>query len=157
MTERVFVALGSNLGDRKAEIDEAVRRLAALPSTSVVAVAPIIETQALLPPENPAPQPSYFNTVAELRTTLEPEPLLVALKAIERAMGRVTTTRWAPRLIDLDLILYGERMHSSERLTLPHPGLPARRFVLAPLTALAPDVRLPDGSTPKQLLARLAR
>lgn len=156
MTERVFVALGSNLGDRKAEIDEAVRRIAALPSTSIVAVAPIIETQALLPPENPTPQPSYFNTVAELRTTLEPEPLLVALKAIERAMGRVTTTRWAPRLIDLDLILYGARTHSSERLTLPHPGLRSRRFVLEPLAALAPAFPLPGGSTPRELLRALA-
>ncbi|MBM4779015.1 MAG: 2-amino-4-hydroxy-6-hydroxymethyldihydropteridine diphosphokinase [Archangiaceae bacterium] len=155
MTERVFVALGSNLGDRKAEIDEAVGRIGALPMTSIVGVAPIIETEALLPPENPAPQPSYFNTVAELRTTLEPEPLLTALKEIERAMGRVTTTRWAPRLIDLDLILYGARTHSSERLTLPHPGLPHRRFVLEPLTALAPELPLPGGSTPRELLRLL--
>lgn len=155
MTERVFVALGSNLGDRKAEIDEAVRRIGALPMTSIVGVAPIIETEALLPPENPAPQPSYFNTVAELRTTLEPEPLLTALKEIERAMGRVTTTRWAPRLIDLDLILYGARTHSTERLTLPHPGLPHRRFVLEPLTALAPELPLPGGATPRELLRLL--
>lgn len=155
MTERVFVALGSNLGDRTAEIDEAVRRIGALPMTSIVGVAPIIETEALLPPENPAPQPSYFNTVAELRTTLEPEPLLTALKEIERAMGRVTTTRWAPRSIDLDLILYGARTHSSERLTLPHPGLPHRRFVLEPLTALAPELSLPGGTMPRELLRLL--
>ncbi len=155
MTERVFVALGSNLGDRKAEIDEAVRRIGALPMTSVVAVAPVIETEPLLPPDDPTPQPTYFNTVAELRTALEPEPFLLALKAIERAMGRVSSTRWAPRLIDLDLILYGARTHSSERLTLPHPGLTLRAFVLEPLSFLASELVLADGSTVGQHLARL--
>ena len=157
MTERVFVALGSNLGDRTAQLDEALRRIAALASTSVIGVAPVIETEPLLPPDDPTPQPSYLNTVAELRTALEPEPLLTSLKDIERAMGRVTTTRWAPRLIDLDLILYGARTHATERLTLPHPGLPHRRFVLEPLCALAPDVALPDGSTPTELMSRLRR
>lgn len=155
MTERVFVALGSNLGDRTAQLDEALRRIAALPSTSVIGVAPVIETEPLLPPDDPTPQPSYLNTVAELRTALEPEPLLTSLKDIERAMGRVTTTRWAPRLIDLDLILYGARTHSSERLTLPHPGLRSRRFVLEPLSHLAAELVLADGSTVAQHLARL--
>ncbi len=155
MTERIFVALGSNLGDRQAQIDEAVRRIAALPTTSVVAVAPVIETEPLLPPHDPTPQPKYFNTVAELRSTLAPEPLLAALKDIERAMGRVTTTRWAARLIDLDLILYGARTHSSERLTLPHPGLTLRAFVLEPLAFLASELVLADGSTVAQQLARL--
>lgn len=155
MIERIFVALGSNLGDRQAQIDEAVRRIAALPTTSVIAVAPVIETEPLLPPDDPTPQPRYFNTVAELRSTLEPEPLLAALKEIERAMGRVTTTRWASRLIDLDLILHGARKHSSERLTLPHPGLTLRAFVLEPLSFIASELVLADGSTVKQHLSRL--
>ncbi|MBL8923470.1 MAG: 2-amino-4-hydroxy-6-hydroxymethyldihydropteridine diphosphokinase [Myxococcaceae bacterium] len=137
--ERLFVALGSNLGDRHAQLDEAVRRLRQLEGTQVLAVAPVLETEALLPPDDPTPQPRYLNTVAELRSSLEPVPLLRALKAIERDMGRTVTTRWAPRLIDLDLVLYGARVLSSDELTLPHPGLPTRRFVLEPLLALWPE------------------
>ena len=139
MTERVFVALGANLGDRRAQLDEAVRRIGELDGTTVIAVAPVLETAALLPPEDPTPQPDYLNTVAELRTTLEPLPLLRALKAIERSMGRLSTTRWAPRVIDLDLVLFGDRLLRSDELTLPHPGLSARRFVLEPLLALWPE------------------
>lgn len=139
MTERVFVALGANLGDRRAQLDEAVRRIGELEGTSVLAVAPVLETEALLPPEDPTSQPDYLNTVAELRTTLEPLPLLRALKGIERSMGRQTATRWAPRVIDLDLVLFGDRLLRSEELTLPHPGLSTRRFVLEPLLALWPE------------------
>ena len=148
MTERVFVALGANLGDRRAQLDDAVRRIGALEGTSVVAVAPVLETAALLPPEDPTPQPDYLNTVAELRTTLEPLPLLRALKAIERTMGRLTTTRWAPRVIDLDVVLFGDRLLNSEELTLPHPGLASRRFVLEPLLALWPEAVDPQTGLP---------
>ncbi len=139
MNERVFVALGANLGDRRAQLDAAVRHLGALEGTRVLAVAPVLETQAMLPPDDAAPQPDYLNTVAELRTTFEPLPLLRALKAIEREMGRLTTTRWAPRVIDLDLVLFGARQHATAELTLPHPGLASRRFVLDPLLTLWPD------------------
>ncbi|MDP1920307.1 MAG: 2-amino-4-hydroxy-6-hydroxymethyldihydropteridine diphosphokinase [Myxococcales bacterium] len=139
MTERVFVALGANLGDRRAQLDEAVRRIGELEGTTVLAVAPVLETEALLPPEDPTPQPDYLNTVAELRTTLEPLPLLRALKGIERSMGRLTTTRWAPRVIDLDLVLFGDRQLASDELTLPHPGLASRRFVREPLLSLWPE------------------
>jgi 2-amino-4-hydroxy-6-hydroxymethyldihydropteridine diphosphokinase len=145
VSERVFVALGSNLGDRRAHLDEAVRRLGQLEGTTVVAVAPVIETPAMLPPEDPTPQPDYLNTVAELSTALEPLPLLRALKALEQDLGRVVTTRWAPRVIDLDLVLYGARVLSGEELTVPHPGLPTRRFVLEPLVALAPQLIHPLG------------
>ena len=138
MTERVFVALGANLGDRRAQLDEAVRRLGELEGTTVLAVAPAIQTKAMLPPDDLTPQPDYLNTVAELRTTLEPLPLLRALKAIERAMGRVTTVRWAARLIDLDLVLFGARLLHTDELTIPHPGLASRRFVLEPLLQLWP-------------------
>lgn len=146
MTERVFVALGANLGDRRAQLDEALRYIGGLEGTTVLAVAPVLETAALLPPEDPTPQPDYLNTVAELRTTLEPLPLLRALKAIERSMGRLSTTRWAPRVIDLDLVLFGDRQLHSDELTLPHPGLASRRFVLEPLLALWPEaIELPTG------------
>ncbi|MDX2011892.1 MAG: 2-amino-4-hydroxy-6-hydroxymethyldihydropteridine diphosphokinase [Myxococcaceae bacterium] len=140
MSERVFVALGSNLGDRRANLDEALRRLSTLEGTRVLAVAPVIETPALLPLEDPTPQPDYLNTVAEVATALEPLLLLRALKGLEKDLGRVVTTRWAPRLIDLDLVLYGERVLSVDELTVPHPGLTTRLFVLEPLLALAPDL-----------------
>lgn len=152
MSERVFVALGSNLGDRRAHLAEAVRRLGQLAGTTVVAVAPVLETPAMLPSEDPTPQPDYLNTVAELRTTLEPLPLLRALKALEQDLGRVVTTRWAPRVIDLDLVLYGARVLSTDELTVPHPGLATRRFVLEPLCALAPELTHPLGG---QRLAEL--
>lgn len=152
--ERIFVALGSNLGDRQAQLDEAVRRMGQLEGTRVLAVAPVLETDALLPPDDPTPQPRYLNTVAELRSSLEPLPLLRALKALERELGRVVTTRWAPRLIDLDLVLYGARVLSTDELTLPHPGLPTRRFVREPLLALWPDAVHP---VTRQPLSRLDR
>lgn len=150
--ERIFVALGSNLGDRQAQLDEAVRRVGQLEGTRVLAVAPVLETDALLPPDDPTPQPRYLNTVAELRSSLEPLPLLRALKALERELGRVVTTRWAPRLIDLDLVLYGARVLSTDELTLPHPGLPTRRFVLEPLLALWPGAVHPVTRRPLVLL-----
>lgn len=138
MTERIFVALGSNLGDRRALIDEALRRIDRLPHTRVVAVAPIEASEPLLPPGDSTPQPEYLNTVAELESATEPLELLAALKGIERALGRTTAARWAPRLIDLDLVLYGSRVLETETLTLPHPGLTEREFVLSPLLALWP-------------------
>jgi len=154
--ERVFVALGSNLGDRQALLDEAARRVARLPETRVISVAPVIQTAALLPPGSTIGQPDYPNTVVELRTGLEPGPLLVELKGIERAMGRTVTTRWAPRLIDLDLILFGDRVLESAELQVPHPGLASRRFVLEPLLALAPTLAHPVLKVPlAQLLAAL--
>ncbi len=150
--ERVFVALGSNLGDRTALIGLAIERLGQLPKTQVVAVGPIIENPALLPPDDPTPQPDFLNTVAELRTTLEPLELLAAFKGIERALGRTSSTRWAARPIDLDLVLYGARVIDSAALVVPHPGLASRSFVRVPLLALWPaaidprsGARLADG------------
>jgi 2-amino-4-hydroxy-6-hydroxymethyldihydropteridine diphosphokinase len=154
-SERVFVALGSNLGDRQAQLDEATRRVGLLEGTAVIARGPVLETDALLPPDDPTPQPRYLNSVVEVRTALEPLALLSALKQVERDMGRVTTTRWAPRVIDLDLVLFGARTLESEQLTLPHPGVRQRRFVLEPLAALAPELLLPDGVPVARALAAL--
>lgn len=137
--ERVFVALGSNLGDRRALLERALARLGELPRTTLVAVGPVLENPAMLAPGDTAAQPDFLNTVAELRTGLEPPELLRALKEIEAALGRVSTTRWAARPIDLDLVLYGARIVESPALTVPHPGLAERRFVLEPLLALWPD------------------
>jgi 2-amino-4-hydroxy-6-hydroxymethyldihydropteridine diphosphokinase len=140
--ERVFVAVGTNLGDRLGNVVEARRRLQASPAVQVVATSPLLETPALLLPHD-LPQPDFLNGVFELRTTLEPGDLLTLLLAVERSMGRVRTTRWAPRVIDLDLVLFGSRVVEGGRLTVPHPGLASRRFVLEPLASLAPEVRHP--------------
>lgn len=156
--ERVFVALGSNLGDRAALLAGAVERLRALPGVEVVGQGPVVETPALLPKDDPTPQPPYLNSVVELRSALEPEALLAALKGIERALGRTDGRRWAARPIDLDIVLWGERRIAPPPLEVPHPGLALREFVLRPLAALAPEVRHPvSGKTVRALLGELER
>ena len=128
-----YVALGSNLGDRLLNLSEARRRLSHLGAWRR---GPVVETAALLPAEDQAPQPAYLNTVDEVRTALAPHALHAALLAIETQMGRRRSTRWAPRVIDLDLVLYDALSLHTPTLTLPHPRMQQRRFVLAPLQFL---------------------
>jgi len=154
VSERAFLALGSNLGDKQAQLDEAVRRLRAV--VEVVRVSRAIATPALLPPGDPRPQPDYLNAVVEVSTTLEPFSLLDAVKRIEKDMGRADATRWAPRLIDIDVLSVGARALDERGFVLPHPGLHQRRFVLQPLVELAPDWVHPTlKRTARQLLDAL--
>jgi len=134
--ERVFVGLGANLGDRAANLRAALERIAALPETRLVRVSAIRETE----PWGVTDQPPFLNAAAELCTALEPEALLSALKEIERALGRTPSCRWGPRLIDIDLLLYGDRAVRTESLTLPHPGILERPFVREPLAEIAPEL-----------------
>lgn len=122
--ERVAVALGSNLGDRAAHLATAREALAALPETRVLAVSTIEETAPL----GALAQPSYLNQMVLLETTLTPRALLDACQAIERAAGRIRGERWASRIIDLDIVRFGDRAVSEPGLTLPHPELPHRVF-----------------------------
>lgn len=148
-----YVALGTNLGDRLLNLSEARRRLAAL---GPLCAGPVLETAPLLPPGDRTPQPAYLNTVVELDTGLSARALFKALKRIERDMGRATAARWAPRVIDLDLVLFGDAILNEVDLVVPHPGLPHRRFVLWPLAVLAPHARDPvSGETARALLRRL--
>lgn len=148
-----YVALGTNLGDRLANLAEAKRRLALL---GPVRAGPVLETAALLPPDDRTPQPPYLNSVVELETRLSARALFTQLQRIEREMGRVVTTRWAPRLIDLDLVLFGDEVWAEADLVVPHPGLSSRRFVLEPLVVLAPGAVHPlEGATVGELLRRL--
>ncbi len=138
MNERVFVGLGANLGDPAVTLDLAEQALADLPGTRVVAVSSRYRSAPLH-----ASGPDFLNAVVELETRLEPEPLLAALHDIEAAQGRQRPYRNAPRTLDLDLLLYGQRVWGSDTLQLPHPRLHERAFVLEPLLQLAPGLRHP--------------
>ncbi len=157
---RAFVGLGSNLGDRAGEIAAAVRALAAEPEIELVAVSPVYEGPAHTLPDvsvDARPQPVYLNAVVELQTTLEPDLMLALFARVERAAGRdrSAASRWQPRTLDLDLLLYGDHVIRTDGLTVPHPRLDERRFVLRPLADLAPDLVVPVlGATVADLLAR---
>jgi 2-amino-4-hydroxy-6-hydroxymethyldihydropteridine diphosphokinase len=132
-----FIALGANLGDRLATLREATRRLADI--GVVEATSSVYETD----PVGYLDQPPFLNAVVQVRTTLPPEEILRRLLAIETAMGRTRTFRNAPRTLDLDLLLLGAERRAVPGLTLPHPRLHERAFVLAPLAEIAPDARVP--------------
>jgi 2-amino-4-hydroxy-6-hydroxymethyldihydropteridine diphosphokinase len=135
-SERVFLGLGSNEGDRQALLEAAIESLEALADTSVVKVSKVIETE----PWGETDQPNFLNAVAEIRTGLEPEDLLAALKGIETDLGRKVSYRWGPRAIDIDIILYGRREVDLPHLTIPHRHARERDFVLTPLREIAPEV-----------------
>ena len=141
-----YVGLGSNLGDRRAIL------ASALDALGPRRVSRILETE----PWGRAEQPLFLNAVAELDADLEPEPLLARLMDVEARHGRIRTERWGPRTLDLDLLLYGDRVVSLPGLTVPHPRLAERRFVLEGLAELAPDLRVPGTDrTVRELLVRL--
>jgi 2-amino-4-hydroxy-6-hydroxymethyldihydropteridine diphosphokinase len=151
------VALGSNLGDRRAHIDAAFRSLAALPRTRLAAAGPVREYPALSRP-GVEPGGPYLNSAALLHTELSPRALLAALHAIERSHGRRrdASAPWSPRTLDLDLLAYDHLVLDEPDLRIPHPRLHERRFVLEPLAAIAPDLRIPPiGRTVADLLNEL--
>jgi 2-amino-4-hydroxy-6-hydroxymethyldihydropteridine diphosphokinase len=137
------LGLGSNVGDRRANLQAAVE---ALPAHGVrpVASSSVYDTE---PVGEVLDQPDFLNAVVRVETELGPEALLDACKAVERELGRVAGgVRHGPRPIDVDVLLLGDVAYASERLTLPHAEVTARRFVLVPLLELDPEVALPDGS-----------
>ncbi len=145
---RAYVSLGANIGRPVLQLLEAVGRLTA-DGLQPVAVSGAYETE----PQGGPPQPWYTNCVVAIDTDIPPEGLLAALNAVEDAMGRQRATRWGPRVIDLDLLLYGDVVRDTPELTLPHPRLHERAFALVPLAELAPGLLLP-GHGPVERLAR---
>jgi 2-amino-4-hydroxy-6-hydroxymethyldihydropteridine diphosphokinase len=148
-----YIGLGANLGDRSDNIHSAVIHLAETPNLDVCRLSSIIENPAV---GGPADSPSFLNAVAKVETTLSPRAMLDRLLAIEEEMGRIRRQRWEPRLIDLDLLLYGQQVLDEPGLTIPHPRLHERLFVLIPLAEIAPDVMHPTHrKTMKTLLDEL--
>jgi 2-amino-4-hydroxy-6-hydroxymethyldihydropteridine diphosphokinase len=146
---RVFVGLGSNVGNRARQLELALRELARLPSTRLVRNSSFYETSSVGPRQR-----DFLNAVVELKTTLLPEVLLQQLKELETCLGRQRRERWAPREIDLDLLFYGSHHGKTKTLTVPHPRVAERKFTLWPLAEIAPRFRHP---TLGRTMARLCR
>ena len=147
-----YVALGSNVGDRERTLVAATEAMGALPLVAVVEVSAWLETD----PVGYVDQPPFLNGAAALRTSVAPRALLTELLAIERSLGRTRDgPRWGPRTIDLDLLLYGDATIDEPGLTIPHPRLHERRFVLEPLASIDPGIVVPGRGRVDDLLAGL--
>jgi 2-amino-4-hydroxy-6-hydroxymethyldihydropteridine diphosphokinase len=149
---RAVIGLGANLDDPVAQLRAAIAAIGALPQTHVLAVSSFYRTA----PVGFRDQPDFVNAAVAVDTELAPRALLDALAAVERAAGRERTFRDAPRLIDLDILLYDERVVDEPDLAIPHPRLHERAFALAPLVEVAPDAVVPGRGRAADLLARCA-
>jgi 2-amino-4-hydroxy-6-hydroxymethyldihydropteridine diphosphokinase len=151
MPHRVYIGIGSNLGDRRANTAAAIERVSQLPGTRIVRASSLYESEPLGDAET-----WFVNSVIEIDTSLSPEALLEKLLGIEKAMGRTRANekRWGSRVIDLDILLFDQDVIEKAGLTIPHPELHKRRFVLRPLAELAPELVHPRlGQTISTLLA----
>lgn len=148
---RAYIGLGANLGDACATVNAAIAALDTLPETRLVARSACYRSA----PVGYLDQPDFVNAVAAIDTQLAPEVLLDALLALEAACGRVRSFANAPRTLDLDLLLYGDATLATPRLTVPHPRMAGRGFVLVPLAEIAPSLHFPDGTTLASLLPGL--
>lgn len=148
---KAYIGLGSNLGDREAQIRAALEAIADLPDTDLVRVSSLYDTE----PAGEVDQPNFLNAAALVDTELEPRQLLWNLLLIEKRLGRVRTQPWGPRTIDLDLLLYGDEIVEEDDLRVPHPEIIRRSFVLVPLVEL--DPRLVHPGTGETMAAHLNR
>ncbi len=152
--ETVFLGLGSNVGDRLGHLQKALEALATHPEIEVSDVSRIFETEYV----GPGTQEPYLNACVALRTALTPSVLLAVLKGTEERQGRRPDSHLEPRPIDLDILMYGQKVAAGPRLTLPHPEIRNRAFVLEPLADLAPQAKFPDsGETIASACAKIRR
>jgi len=148
-----YVAIGANLDDPRARVMESFGHLAALRSTKLVASSRLYRSAPL----GPQDQPEFINACAGLLTQLSAADLLTELKKLEQALGRAApVVRWGPRRIDFDLAVFGAERIQSETLTVPHPGVPVRNFVLYPLRDIAPDLVVPGHGRVRELASRVS-
>jgi 2-amino-4-hydroxy-6-hydroxymethyldihydropteridine diphosphokinase len=148
-----YVAIGSNLDDPLSQVRAALVQLAQLTDCRLVLRSPLYRSAPL----GQQDQPDFINAVVGMLTSLQPLPLLHRLKALEQSMGRLQpVVRWGPRRIDLDLLMHGDTRIVSEQLTLPHPGVPTRNFVLYPWCAIAPELQVPGLGRVRDLAGRVA-
>lgn len=149
MSHRIYIALGTNIGDRRKNLQTAIKQLPA--SIKVLRTSSVYET----PPWGYTDQRSFYNMVLEAETSLQPKALLASLKDIEARMGREASFRNAPRVIDLDILFIDDKVLQSGSLSIPHPRMAGRGFVLVPLTELAPDLIHPKfGISVAEMLAQ---
>jgi 2-amino-4-hydroxy-6-hydroxymethyldihydropteridine diphosphokinase len=146
-----YIAVGSNLGDSRARVLAAFDALGALPATKLIARSRLYRTR----PFGPVQQGDFINAVAGLLTQLSAQQLLEGIRAIETAAGRVRAERWGPRTLDLDLLVHGAERVNTPELTVPHPGIAERGFVLAPLADIAPTLEVPGLGRVEKLLRAL--
>lgn len=147
MSSTAWIGLGSNLDTPLQQLHLALEALNQLPESRLLDASPIYRSS----PVGPSDQPDFLNMAARLETDLEPLSLLDQLLAIEDTQGRVRDQVWGPRVIDLDLLVFGDRILNEARLKVPHPELANRDFVLQPLLDLDPELTLPDGTAVSQL------
>lgn len=149
---RAFIGIGGNLGDAKQRVRDAITALDRLPQTALIAASSLYRTA----PVGYLDQPDFINAVAEIDTDLEPHALLDALQDLENRHGRKRSFKDAPRTLDLDVLLYDARLMDDARLTVPHPRMHERAFVLAPLVEIAPQCAIPGRGPAAEWLARCA-
>ena len=150
---RVYIALGSNLANPLHQVQSALNALAELPQTQLIATSSLYRT----PPLGPQDQPDYLNAVVALDTDLSAENLLDHTQKIELEHGRVRKDeRWGPRTLDLDILLFGDEIINTERLTVPHYDMKNRQFMLYPLAEIAPELHFPTGESLQSIIAQLS-
>jgi 2-amino-4-hydroxy-6-hydroxymethyldihydropteridine diphosphokinase len=147
-----YIAIGSNLASPEDQVRTAIDELAAIPNSEMILSSSLYRSK----PMGPQDQPDFINAVAVLLSQLDPAELLRELKQVENRHGRERDTqRWGPRILDLDLLVFGRHVIESDALTVPHPGIPSRNFVLLPLHEIAPYLEIPGSGTVTKLLAAL--
>jgi len=146
-----YIGLGSNLDGPEARITSAIKALEQIPGTIVLCCSSLYRSKPL----GPRDQPEYINAVVQVDTRLEAQPLLEHLQTVENRQGRVRTQRWGPRTLDLDLLLFDDLVVKTDALTLPHPEMHKRAFVLFPLHEIAPEIAIPGHGPVRDLLSGL--